>query len=160
MIDRIDLKLERSEFSSNFEFDRNMLSGTGAWSVIASYACKQLWQLLVFWLPTYINKTMSVKVLQQMSLYSYLRSMACSILLETIEQNTFHHLKKLDHNFEQQPFCFCNQSMFHLGRGHTTILHVRNKSAPSNIDANRNIGIVWKTTHIMHLREFFKYDKQ
>ena len=26
------MKLERSEFSSNFEFDRNMLSGTGAWS--------------------------------------------------------------------------------------------------------------------------------
>ena len=30
VIGRIDLKLERSEFSSNFEFDRNMLSGTGA----------------------------------------------------------------------------------------------------------------------------------
>ena len=31
VIGRIYLKLERSEFSSNFEFDRNMLSGTGAW---------------------------------------------------------------------------------------------------------------------------------
>ena len=30
VIGRIYLKLERSEFSSNFEFDRNMLSGTGA----------------------------------------------------------------------------------------------------------------------------------
>ena len=30
VIGRIYLKLEHSEFSSNFEFDRNMLSGTGA----------------------------------------------------------------------------------------------------------------------------------
>ena len=30
VISRVYLKLERSEFSSNFEFDRNMLSGTGA----------------------------------------------------------------------------------------------------------------------------------
>ena len=33
VIGRIYLKLERSEFSSNFEFDRNMFSGTDAWSV-------------------------------------------------------------------------------------------------------------------------------
>ena len=33
VIGRIYLKLERSEFSSNFEFDRNMLSGTGAWTL-------------------------------------------------------------------------------------------------------------------------------
>ena len=31
VIGQIYLKLERSEFSSNLEFDRNMLSGTGAW---------------------------------------------------------------------------------------------------------------------------------
>ena len=31
VIGRVYLKLEHSEFSSNFEFDRNMLSGTGAW---------------------------------------------------------------------------------------------------------------------------------
>ena len=30
VIGRVYSKLERSEFSSNFEFDRNMLSGTGA----------------------------------------------------------------------------------------------------------------------------------
>ena len=30
VIGRVDSKLERSEFSSNVEFDRNMLSGTGA----------------------------------------------------------------------------------------------------------------------------------
>ena len=29
--------IERSEFSSNFEFDRNMLSGTGAWSVQSNF---------------------------------------------------------------------------------------------------------------------------
>ena len=34
VIGRIYLKLERSEFSSNFEFDRNMLSGTGAWKEV------------------------------------------------------------------------------------------------------------------------------
>ena len=32
VIGRVYSKLEHSEFSSNFEFDRNMLSGTGAWS--------------------------------------------------------------------------------------------------------------------------------
>ena len=31
VIGRVYSKLERSEFSSNFEIDRNMLSGTGAW---------------------------------------------------------------------------------------------------------------------------------
>ena len=31
VIGRVYLKLKRFEFSSNFEFDRNMLSGTGAW---------------------------------------------------------------------------------------------------------------------------------
>ena len=31
VIGRVYSKLEHSEFSSNFEFDRNMLSGTGAW---------------------------------------------------------------------------------------------------------------------------------
>ena len=31
VIGRVYSKLERSEFSSNFEFDRNMFSGTGAW---------------------------------------------------------------------------------------------------------------------------------
>ena len=31
VIGRVHSKLEHSEFSSNFEFDRNMLSGTGAW---------------------------------------------------------------------------------------------------------------------------------
>ena len=34
VIGRVDSKLERSEFSSNFEFDRNMLSGTGARTLI------------------------------------------------------------------------------------------------------------------------------
>ena len=34
VIGRIHLTLECFEFSSNFEFDRNMLSGTGAWSVV------------------------------------------------------------------------------------------------------------------------------
>ena len=34
VIGRVYFTLERSEFSSNFEFDRNMLSGTGAWLII------------------------------------------------------------------------------------------------------------------------------
>ena len=34
VIGRIYLKLERSEFSSNFEFDRNMLCGTGAMTTL------------------------------------------------------------------------------------------------------------------------------
>ena len=33
VIGQVHSKLEHSEFSSNFEFDRNMLSGTGAWLV-------------------------------------------------------------------------------------------------------------------------------
>ena len=36
------LKLERSAFSSNFEFDRNMLSGTGAWTDVASLWIRSL----------------------------------------------------------------------------------------------------------------------
>ena len=40
VIGRVYSKLEHSEFSSNFEFDRNMLSGTGASSVM-SYTCRQ-----------------------------------------------------------------------------------------------------------------------
>ena len=32
------MKLERSEFSSNFEFDRNMLSGTGARASFVIYS--------------------------------------------------------------------------------------------------------------------------
>ena len=36
VIGRVYSKLERSEFSSNFEWDRNMLSGTGAWSSLGT----------------------------------------------------------------------------------------------------------------------------
>ena len=36
VIGRVYSKLERSEFSSNFEFDRNMLSGTGARTPVAT----------------------------------------------------------------------------------------------------------------------------
>ena len=39
VIGRIYLKLERSDFSSNFEFDRNMLSGTGARYALIQKSC-------------------------------------------------------------------------------------------------------------------------
>ena len=43
VIGRIYIKLERSEFSSNFEFDRNMLSGTGSRpDVLMSYSLLRL----------------------------------------------------------------------------------------------------------------------
>ena len=55
VISRTYLKLERSEFSSNFEFDRNMLSGSGA--------CPRIYRLsfLHFLIPVGDTGTISAK---------------------------------------------------------------------------------------------------
>ena len=43
VIGRVYFTLERSEFSSNFEFDRNMLSGTGAWLLYYQTGSPRSW---------------------------------------------------------------------------------------------------------------------
>ena len=50
VIGRVYSKLERSEFSSNFEFDRNMLSGMGAWATHNNSTMFE-WPPWSIWLP-------------------------------------------------------------------------------------------------------------
>ena len=67
VIGRVYSKLERSEFSSNFEFDRNMLSGTGAVPIgiylpvmgISIIKMRQSSEHLIFimWTPMLLKQT-------------------------------------------------------------------------------------------------------
>ena len=52
VIGRVYFTLECFEFSSNFEFDRNMLSGTGAWCLVMQgkgHQQSQHWQVLLWY---------------------------------------------------------------------------------------------------------------
>ena len=84
VISRVYLKLERSEFSSNFEFDRNMLSGTGAKSYIRSLDSSQISLFLLVGTNNSTDLNLNVR-------------------------NFWHHLvASVKYNFKiSNPFCIC-----------------------------------------------------
>ena len=68
VIDRVYFTLECFEFSSNFEFDRNMLSGTGAWT---GYTYLVPWDKIVNKWSTQKISLIHIDMDIEMDLYKY-----------------------------------------------------------------------------------------
>ena len=126
VIGRVYSKLERSDFSSNFEFDRNMLSGTGArWcckmceirlSILnnisrSKYVTKHYWYPDKFWanMSKFIVITVSTNVLAplgSMLIAGTAATKFVSNICETVPSRAKYWLQQLGHpHSENTPCC-------------------------------------------------------
>ena len=109
VIGRVYLTLECFEFSSNFEFDRNMLSGTGAWYVFFRF-CWSRDKMAAVLQTTFLNKFSCVFCFNFPHICSQgtINNMAAMVHIYWLgtEQLTSYHLKQWCYSFLEHIYVY------------------------------------------------------